>query len=369
MASEHPGDTTLTLPESLSDWLDDKAESENLTREDVLLQLLSTYQREGDAGEQALDGGEISVEPTEGPVEELVAELRTDVESIVERRLQDHEAEGVSEDRLRSVVSEVVDDRVEEQVDERLAEMVEDAVADAVESGAFGDDIASALEADLVEASDLDDFESRFVELLEDVRERVVQVKREADAKAGADHGHPALAEEVSSLSTDLEDLGDSVEAVESQVDAGFENFEEVLSYLTDSLDEVAARQTTLARAVVETRDQLRNVAAAQAARSAAGDLRRSANKHGISSAACGACESQVDISLLDRAQCPHCSATFTDVEPSKGFFGTNTLQTGDRPALEPGSAEAEGFEYEVEEIIESGSPTEDASIGGDEAE
>ena len=46
-----------------------------------------------------------------------------------------------------------------------------------------------ALDADVAALSDAVD------EKIEDVRERVIQVKREADGKAPADHDHPELAE------------------------------------------------------------------------------------------------------------------------------------------------------------------------------
>src|SRR6056297_199348 len=43
-------------------------------------------------------------------------------------------------------------------------------------------------------AADLASVEREFDEKIQDVRERVVQVKREADEKAPADHDHPEVA-------------------------------------------------------------------------------------------------------------------------------------------------------------------------------
>jgi predicted Zn-ribbon and HTH transcriptional regulator len=329
MASEHPGETTLSvnLPESLSEWLDDRADAEGLSREDVLLQLLSAY--------HGVDDGDAEVAAVSTGAEGTAADLRAELADVVDERLTERDDGGGAD----------VAAAVEEALDERLDGAVAAAVAEELDDRPVAD------------AADLSDLEERFVGLVDDVRERVVQVKREADAKAPADHEHAELRTDLAALEEDLaalEELSDEVEALSTRVDAGFDNFEDVLSYLTESVDELSARQTTLARALVETREELRKLASRDAARSAAEDLKREANREGVRTADCGECGTAVDVGLLTRAQCPHCSSSLTGVEAGSGFFGTDTLETGSRPALEGGPADADhGFEFGVEEIIE----------------
>lgn len=328
MASDTPGDraVSVNLPESLNRWLAEKASEEGRSREDVLLQLLSAYRKV-----EGLEDGD--VDPPGGVG---AAEL------------------------------EELPDALREEIDERIDDRVETRLADTDDDGGMSEEAVR----ERIETT-----ESRFVDLLEDVRERVVQVKRETDAKAPGDHDHPELAatvDELDGLTESVAGLESSLDRLEDRVDAGFGNYEEVLNYLADSVDTVATRQTTLAKALVETRDELRKLAARDTARSAVESIQREANGHGIRTADCGECGSDVDVGLLSRAECPHCSATFIGVEPARGFFGSDTLETGERPALEAGEPVGDGFEYGVSEIIEAddgSAPDIDVDEEGPEAD
>lgn len=307
MASDTPGDASVevNLPESLSRWLDEKASEEGRSREDVLLQLLSAYRKV-----YGLENGAVDLPEGMDPVEGLPPDLEADLE-----------------------------DRVEELVDERLA------AAEAASGGVDPEQLNERVSA----------VESRFVDLLEDVRERVVQLKRETDAKAPAEHDHSDLAAagELEALETDLEMAETAVDALESRMEAGFGNFETVLEHLASSIDRTSGRQTTLARALLETREELRKLAARDTARSAAEALKREASEHGVRSADCEECDTAVDVGLLTRAECPHCSAPFVGVEPAQGFFGSDSLATGQRPALEAAPAADDGYEHDVDDIID----------------
>ncbi|WP_251342481.1 CopG family transcriptional regulator [Haloplanus halophilus] len=173
---------------------------------------------------------------------------------------------------------------------------------------------------------------------IEDVRERVIQVKREADAKAPADHDHPELADRVEAARRAAEDVDDRIDDLDDRLDSGFENYEEILEYLTETTDDLDRQVDQLAGAVVDVRSELGRVAAAEHDREAVDDLRTAANRHGERTAACGDCGATVDLGLLSRPQCPHCEATYVDFEPATGFFGSATLTTGDRPALTDGT-------------------------------
>lgn len=343
MAGEAPGETSVsvTLPESVADWLDDVAAENDRSRADVLAQLVEAVRRRDAGGSSASESEAVGATRDE---------LDDQIAAAVDASVEEH---------LRERVDEVVDERIEEHVDEVVDERIEE--------GADGPLVDRATFDERI-----DDVDARFTDLLDDVRERIVQVKRETDAKAPADHDHPGLDEQMADLEEALAALDEEVEAVRDRTDAGFDNYEEVLSHLTDSVEDLSARQTTLARALVETREEVQALAAAETARKAAADLRRTANRHGISTAVCEECGSKVDVALLSRARCPHCSATFTGIEPAAGFFGTNRLETGDRPALAPGDTEGAEFEFGVEEIADataaSGSDGE-ADVDEDESE
>ncbi|ARS90832.1 hypothetical protein [Natrarchaeobaculum aegyptiacum] len=184
------------------------------------------------------------------------------------------------------------------------------------------------LETDL--QTDIEDAREEFQDLLEDVRDRVIQVKRETDAKAPAAHDHSSYADQ-----DDLESVQGTVEAIDRRLDAGFENFEEVLEHLLERADEVESRATVLASAVLDLRERQETLLERERRRARVESLKLAANRLGVSSAACEECGESVDVALLTEPECPTCASTIADVEPKSGFFGSPTLVTGDPPALE----------------------------------
>lgn len=167
-------------------------------------------------------------------------------------------------------------------------------------------------------------------DLLEDVRSRVVQVKREADRKAPADHDHPSYA-----TTAELEAVRDALETLEDTVERGFDNYETVLEDLVDDTDELADRSTLLARAVVELREQRDALAERRRRQAAVEQLQLAANRLGIRTATCADCDSTVDLALLTAPECPHCASEFADVAERSSIFGSHRLLTGEPPALE----------------------------------
>lgn len=206
-------------------------------------------------------------------------------------------------------------------------------------NGAIDGDVGATTAG--VDQDDFDELESEFRSLLEDVRSRVIQVKREADAKAPAEHDHDELASSldeleaaVSALDEQLSTHQDRLETVEETLDDGFDNFEDVLEYLVETTDDLADRTDRLARATIASRERLQEIAGSIEEREAADRLKRDAALEGVSSAECGDCDRSVTAALLTSPECPYCAANFVDVEPKQGFLGAPTFVTGDAPAL-----------------------------------
>lgn len=175
---------------------------------------------------------------------------------------------------------------------------------------------------------------------IDDVRSRVVQVKRETDAKAPRDHEHPDLAERVDAAGTTATDALDRLDDLDERLDRGFENYEDVLTYLRDTTDDLDEEVTRLTHALVDLRERTATLEATMASYTAVADLKREANRHGVTSATCAECQSTVHVALLSEPRCPHCDHGFTDVEPARGFFGSAMLSVGERPALDGATSE-----------------------------
>jgi len=267
MASESTEDesVTLSLPADLDDWLDDRARQLDVDRETLLVQLLASY--------RAVADGDA------GPDEFPAADLEEAVEAEVQRQ-------------VRPAVAEATD-AVREQLDGRI-----------------------------------EDIRGEYREDLEDVRSRVVQVKKETDRKAPRDHGHEEL-ERVADLAERLDELEEALEEPDLLGPDG----ENPVADLAERLDELESRLRTVAWAVSDLRD-----AQETSDGEAVEHIKRSAARADVDRARCEHCGKGVDIALLTDPECPHCEATVTDVEAASGFFGKPRLRVASQ--LEPGERE-----------------------------
>ncbi|WP_225316415.1 MULTISPECIES: hypothetical protein [Haloferax] len=217
------------------------------------------------------------------------------------------------------------------------------------DSGASLDDVESVPDRlDTVEGR-VDGLEDSLDEKIGDVRKRVVQVKRETDEKAPRDHAHPDLQEGIDQATASLDAVRASIAEVDERVDAGFENYEEILTYLDETTADLDENLRVVAQSLVELRSRAADIEAAELERKALGDLLRVANDAGEHKATCAECGQTVHLDLLTEPRCPGCRSSFDELTPSRGFFGSATLHTGQPPALEA----AESSEDEIETLLD----------------
>ena len=177
--------------------------------------------------------------------------------------------------------------------------------------------------------------EAAFEDDIQDVRERVIQVKRETDEKAPAEHDHDSLESAIADLESDIEAAQEAIDRTGSRLDGGFENFEEILETLLDRTSDLERDVNTIGRALQSMRQTLDSVAERDQQRARADHLKQTAAVRGVRTAKCEACNSKLDVALLSEARCPSCGENFHTLDANPGFFGTSILETGDRPALE----------------------------------
>jgi len=268
----------MSLPADLAEWVDRKAADLGVERETVVVQLLASYR---------------AMEDLEGEV---------DPDAAFE------------------------DDAVEDRVREVVAERIPDIAA------TVGDRLGDAAAVEERVTANIDRVETEFDEKIRDVRERAIQVKREVDAKAPADHDHEAI-EEVAATVDDLEQrvagLDETLSAQDERLDAteqGVDGFEERVAAVEDAadrLDDVEERLRTVAWVVSD----LRDAREARAVGTEAIDrLKRTAAQLDVNRAVCEHCSTAVEIGLLSEPTCPHCEVALSDVEPASGIFGKPRL-------------------------------------------
>jgi predicted Zn-ribbon and HTH transcriptional regulator len=260
---------SLDLPAALDQWLTERAAETDVDRSELVVQLLGSYRTAADvADEESVEALEAAID--DGAVD-VDAAARQAADEAVTAAVPDEAA-------LADRVTEQVMDRVEGRLDEVEAEREEQ---------------------------------------LEDVRRRVIQVKKEADSKAPADHGHPEL-ESVDRLATELESLRAHVDEVEAAADGADE-----AEALASDLDDVQAKLTQLARIVVRLQND-------DDGDDALTEIKRTAAREGYEAAACGACGESVSVALLPEAACPHCRSPFGGIVAGSGsLFGSKPRLVG----------------------------------------
>ena len=230
--------------------------------------------------------------------------------------------------------------------------------------------IVSLAEAEGVDAPDaeevaalesrLDALEADLDEKVSDLRERFVELYRDLEATAPADHEHAETAERLDALATELDRTAERLDEVEADAaarstvdEAVGERVDEIDDRLTDveervndlaelearvdaiDTDDLDDKLSRVASAVVRVRRRLDAAERDRADRERLDAISATANRNGVRKAACTDCGSTVDVGLLTEPECPHCGRAFAELEPNPGFLGTSRLVVGEQPALD----------------------------------
>ncbi|WP_336001927.1 hypothetical protein [Halorientalis halophila] len=300
MASEPTDEpVTVSLPPELATWIDEQATSQGSDRETVLAQLLAAHRAAEELDDADPDSLADAID-VETAVQDALGDRLPEIAEAVAERL---DVDAKVQDAIEATLQEALDDRLED-VAETAAERASGRVDDRL------DERLGAVEDD-------------FMAKITDVRERVVQVKRETDAKAPADHGHPDLADDVDEVAADLAELDDDVDSLRDRLDALAEDSEARLEDLEGSMADAEEKLRTVAHVVRDLRNDTRRNS--KRAASVEG-IKRAAAELDVDRAKCTVCGEGVEIALMTDPECPHCEATVTDVEPKDSFFGNPTL-------------------------------------------
>jgi chromosome segregation ATPase len=175
--------------------------------------------------------------------------------------------------------------------------------------------------------------EQRHEEDIEDVRGRVVQLKRELDGKASAEHDHEQF-ERFEDLQAEVADVQSTVEDIEAELDSTVAEHDVMIEDIDERLSNLQERLKTVAWVVSDLRDAYES----QGGLEAVDRIKRAAAKADVDRAKCENCGEGVTIALLTDPECPHCQATVTNVEAADSWFGSPRLLAASQ--LESGEEE-----------------------------
>lgn len=239
---------SVQLPQSLAEWLEERAAAEGIDREELLIHLLAAYRKTVESDD--------SVAPSEASLA----------------------------------------DAVEDELDGRLSSL-----------------------------------EERFETDIQDVRQRVLQLRDAVEERAPADHEHAAF-DRIDELADRTDRIAADVERLDADADEatdGIESIEERLDEAASKIDRLARVLLAVRRAVDEDGAERRRILER---------LKRTAATEDIGRANCNGCGGSVRIALLVEPACPHCGMDLSDVVPARSFFRKPKLLGVDAPALEEGT-------------------------------
>lgn len=306
---------SVDLAAELDEWLEQRAEQTNASRDEIIRQLLTTYHATESLDEAAFAEIEETVETT------VVTEATRATQAAVSEYLDD-ELDDRLDHEIDARVTEIVTAQVETALAEQLSDAVEAAIADKLPS--IADAVESRLDDQLSAATasveaEVDRVDEKIDRQIDDVRERVIQLKQETDQKAPADHTHDAF----DRLDEELEEIGADLLAVRDDLDEIDERVAETDETVTDVVDRVADAEDKLKRVAWVVSDLREETRGRDSHQQAVERIKRAAAQEGITSASCENCSESVEIALLTDPECPHCNAVVADVRPVGGLFRT----------------------------------------------
>ncbi|QZA87865.1 hypothetical protein K0C01_08650 [Salinarchaeum sp. IM2453] len=217
----------------------------------------------------------------------------------------------------------------------------------------------------------IQDLRSSQQELINDLRDRITEVKLESEQKAPNHHEHSHHQHELKDITSDIEDGEERVDGhatdmtqVRSNLDDGFNKYEKTLITLLEQTDNSIEKSKVLGESLLELRELLDPAVKKYAQQDLLSDIMKTANRQNITKARCAECGSKVQLSQLTTPQCPYCSSRFVDVESKQhvtGLIRRPTLVTSGRPALV--SAETAEITERVEETLEETQLTKHSEI------
>lgn len=307
MARESPGDDDTTST-SFEAWLDQQAESQGMTREELFEQLVSSYwtlnemtQLLGESGGggaplysqgDLFDNGNHSSGGSNAPNRESDPNGRR---------------ERATDDRQNP-------DRVQTDAETDLEERIDDLQGQL-------DTVESDLETEIERGQTRD-------QLFDALADRLTEVETElGEIATTTESSQEELSARIEQLRADLlerqQSLAEDQDQVEQWLNTEFDSLQTILEYLLNRTDELAAEASS-----AESRYE-REVERLQAERERLDSLKREAAEHEVHEGACEACEETIDLDLLASPQCPHCDAVLTGIDSEqRWWFFTDTVVT-----------------------------------------
>jgi peptidoglycan hydrolase CwlO-like protein len=342
MSDDSPDGRDDPRTTSFEEWLDQHAESQGISRQELCEQLISSYWTLNEMVQLLDDSGNDTslsdLYPDDGDATGAVPTIGaggSDADRDTERsRGRDRGGP----DRRRGQRDRVDRDRIAELRD-RL-EDVESRLDTEEERGQSQDgmiealaDRLSGMEADLEGLSSESEaaHQSLWAEY-ESLSDRIDELESalSAERQTRAEQ-HETLADEQQRLDANQESLAEGQERIRAWLDSEFDSLQTILEHLVSRDDDLDARLSQSESRYEERLSELR------ADREALRSLKREAAAHDAHEGTCGNCGETIDLDLLAAPSCPDCDASLSGIEERSKWLFLSDITVTTKESAEAG--------------------------------
>ena len=353
--------------DSFQDWLQQTAEREGRSPDDVLHNMVSTYwilnELQESVSEFDLEGDEPTQSaPTPPSMEQSTSEDGMDIEAVIDAIMEAQTAnqppeppkqDSAIDSNLIDLIRVVSDRQGEGGGDNYTIQRLIDRIEHRQESleERTSDRIAS-VEGDVDELGDqledrLASFDERMQSTREEVRDVISSLSNQVETVEGdVDEFEDRLSEiddELGMVLTDMDDLSGDLDHLFQRLDDDFDELageitalearlEEVsgaindrVSSLTERIDEeyveLDERTANLSMLFDHADDELVKLREAQESDNRLENILNQAQANSVSNAECEGCHEDIDLSLLASPQCPACDREFGSLRMERSWF------------------------------------------------
>ena len=353
MSEDSRSDEVVFDSAAFEEWVEKTAESKDISRGEVLDQMLSSYwileeltgmmdeaeqghtgarlqgDTAGDASENSSqeahasgEGADTSVGGSDRPDDDGSSELIREFQDLRSAILELTDRPGTEGQRAASggqVGDHQVSAPLQRRTDERLQTTLSE-LQDRVENlSEEVSDIEETLESSVDDLVGHSELESLAVSLEE-------ELSRIEDATGELEDRLTQLEEVQSETAGEVADLADGQSELEARLDREFDSIENLFQHLLDATDDIEHR----VGAISDSHEgDMESVEEALAERERLATVMRQAYQNNVSTAVCDNCETKVDLRLLQEPHCPGCDRSVSGVEPGGWLpFDKATLET-----------------------------------------
>ena len=302
---EDTADAAVDLGQ-FNEWLEQTAEREGTSTDELLGQLVSTYWILSELTEL------VDESPYDTLSEQAVAEESTAKE------------EESSRSELVDVVQSIAEMHSQPEPTQQSSQAIDSSVLELIRTmneGTSGGSGGGGMSYRDVRAmvDDVKTVEDDVTELRQDVTGRIADLESTVEDLSGSVEQNTSVIQELTAETTQR---AERIDTIESRFESSYDDIKEILTHLIDTTDEQEAKLDTIVDAYDE---DVGRIKAEQDAQRALSELKSDAARHDISRATCEGCDNAFNVALLGEPKCPHCDREIEEFATKSSSLGRSS--------------------------------------------